>query len=408
MRRQFIWISSGRAVAAVLQAVFLVLVARALGPAEFGLYSLVFSTLIIAQVISEAGLGTLIIRERSANPVSSIVGPALRLSNLTALWLATVGVISIAALGAVGENLLFALIPLAISSALERNADLWMGVALADGDTVANVFNLILRRALGLVILMGFLLISLTPMLAVSCSALMAAALSSIAAHRYVASRVDTRGYPVKARIIVAASWPYWLNSLSGQLRNLDMIIITSLSGSASAGLYAAAGRLTGPLLLIPTSISAVILPAAARHHSTQLSQPAFSARRLIVLTSIAMSVMYLALAIGAPIYFPLLVGAEFGKSVPVFQIILIGLCFSASTTLVSSVLQGRGNPAAPAKAALVAGIFSIILIAVGVKVFGIQGAAAGLALSFVMQLVLLLLFSRSSPKDDMKIRMHS
>jgi len=393
MKRQFIVITSGRVVAALLQAVLLVFVARALGPSHFGLFSVVISIGILAQVLTDAGLGTLVIRERSSRPESPLLSAALRFSNWTALVLAASGLSVLTCCALLIRPEFWFLTPLALSTALERNADLWIGVALADGDTWSNALNLVVRRTVAILAFSAMEWAGVHALLAISIAMTLAGGISACTAHAYVDSRLVRAHSRVALKPVLTASWPYWLNSLAGQLKNVDTLIITSFAGNTAAGLYAAANRLSGPLLLVPTSLAAVVLPATARQAAARptASLRQIKLKKLVITLTLVMTTCYASLAAVAPWLFPMLMGAEYAKAVPVFQIILISMCFASASVLTSAVRQGQGRPGVAARASVVSGIFSVGALMAGTSVFGIVGAAVGLLGSQVLQLLLLI-----------------
>lgn len=63
--KQFSWILLGRVVAAALQAATVVILARLLGPLQFGVLAAVLGIIIWLQAVADLGMAKLVVRERS-------------------------------------------------------------------------------------------------------------------------------------------------------------------------------------------------------------------------------------------------------------------------------------------------------------------------------------------------------
>src|SRR5699024_12052774 len=107
--------------------------------------------------VADLGMAKLVVRERSAGTSTGLVSGGLWLNSRSTLILGLA--LTLAFLGAATflDEAFYLMMPLAISAASEKNADTWLGVAIADGDTHLNSLNLVCRRALALA---GFLLLT--------------------------------------------------------------------------------------------------------------------------------------------------------------------------------------------------------------------------------------------------------
>ncbi|MFL0566939.1 oligosaccharide flippase family protein [Microbacterium sp. 179-I 1D1 NHS] len=385
---QFGWVSAGRIVAALVQAGSMLLLARLISPGLFGWFAAAQGVLLIAQAASSLGLGTFIVRERARNPSGPSVYSALRLNEVTSLIFATTLAAFIAAI-APFEPRLWPFIPLALAAACERSADVWLNVAVADGDARVNTVNLIARRfTAAATFLLLITVVPIDPILAFGSGSLIAAALSWMFARRFIMRRNVFDSSPTSARAILRESRPYWANSIATQVRNLDTTIVLAVTTSAQAGFYGLAARLTTPLRLLPTSLAAVVLPMAARTRRDSLS----SLVRVVLVSCICLSIFYIGVFIAIPWAIPAALGAAYSPAIPAVQVTTLGLIAAGCASILNAVLQGVGLGVFASRAAFVMTITCLGGVAAGGAAYGALGASVGLATSYVVQASMLAL----------------
>lgn len=390
MKREFLWVAGGRVLAAVVQALMLLLLARAVSPADFGIFSAVFGLSVVAQNVFDLGLGTFVVRERARDRDSPLLVRGLQMSFAASLSMGVVGAAVLAA-ASLADALFLTFVPLIISMAVERNADVRLGLALADGRARINVTNLVARRILALILFLVLAYVAdLDPIVAFGVSAALAAIVSAVSAHVYIRGTGIPSETQATVRSTLAAAAPFWINSVATQARNLDALLVTLLAGPVASGLYATASRLTGPLRILPTSLAAVLLPQA-----TRLTSDAGVRRRWlrgIYKVTGVMLLVYTALALALPPLIPLALGADYAPSGSAVRIVLVGLVFAAAASLLSTTLQGWDDAAFVGKAAAVTTAVCLGAVSLGAVTLGTSGAAVGLSLSFVVQAAALLI----------------
>ncbi|WP_067948824.1 lipopolysaccharide biosynthesis protein [Agromyces sp. NDB4Y10] len=382
---QFAWVSGGRVVAALLQAVSLILLARLVSPFEFGIFSVALGVLMVAQAAADLGISTFAIRERSAHPSSGLVAAALRLNNRLSAGLAGASALALALLALIEAEYLL-ILPLAVWAAAERNADAWMGIAVADRRADVSSLALVVRRVATVLLFVGLSIAGTEPLLGYSVALAVAAVLSSAFARRWVHARLTEPDARIPASEVLRSTWPYWLNTLGTQVRNIDVVIVSAVAGGAQAGFYAVASRLTVPLRLIPTSLASAILPEASTRSGRNVVPLLSAAGGLVA----AMSILYVGVALAVPWAVPLLLGNQYVPSVPVIQVVVVGLVFAALASVAAAILQGIGQTRYVAGAAVTMSLACIVLVAVGSVAGGALGAAWGLILSFAIQAIAL------------------
>lgn len=401
MRRQFVWVAGGRIAAAVIQALMLLLLARSVAPADFGIFSAIFGLGVVAQNVFDLGLGTFVIRERARDSESPLLVRALQMNSGASLLMGLVGTTALL-VTSLGDATFLTYIPLIVAMAVERNADVRLGLALADGKARINVTNLVTRRTFALVLFVPLTYLAhLDPIIAFGLASVAAATASALSAHLYIRGTDIERGTRTSVRTTLAAATPFWINSVATQARNLDALLVTVLAGPVVSGLYATASRLTGPLRILPTSLSAVLLPQATRLASDSAERRRWL-RGVLKVTGV-MLVFYGMLALVIPPLVPLVLGAEYAPSGTAVRIVLAGLVFAAAASLLSTTLQGWGDAAYVGKVAAVTTAVCLAAVGLGALELGASGAAIGLSLSFLVQAAALIVraLQVSSPSKN-------
>lgn len=385
---QFAWVTSGRIVAALLQALSLILIARFVDPSEFGTLSAVLGLATVAQTAIDMGVGTYITRERAASPDSGGIATALRFNMLTSLVLTALVLGALTAVGVLLDPVYYLMLPLAFWVSGERNADARLAVVFADGDVWINVVNLLARRTVGILLFLALALAGVEALLAYCLAVAVAALLSSGFANLYVRRRVTVPA-SISYRQLVHESTPYWINSVATQARNLDVTIAGIFAGSVQAGFYATASRLTSPLRILPTSLASVLLPAASR--ASARSHSLKPLLKVVVAVIGLMTVLYGIIFLLMPWIVPFALGDAYSDAVPTIQTVLVGLPFAAATSLFSSLLQGQGLKKFVATSASISTVACLVLVAILAPVWGSLGAGLALSISFVAQAVILI-----------------
>ncbi|MTE23274.1 lipopolysaccharide biosynthesis protein [Microbacterium sp. ZXX196] len=380
---QFAWVSGGRIFAAGLQAISLILIARLVAPAEFGMLSSIIGLATVLQTTMDFGVSTYITRERAANPNSGGIATALRFNGITSLAMAAFVLVGLCGMGVLVSPTYYLMLPLALWISGERNADARLAVVFADGDAWINVVNLVSRRVVAIVIFVVLVLAGVDPILSYGIGVSIAAAASSIFANTYVSRRVSAES-DITYRKLIADSHHYWANSVATQLRNLDVVIVAIFAGSVASGFYASASRLTSPLRILPTSLASVLIPAATRAVASRRSLwPLLKPAGVMLL---AVTVIYMLLGMATPWLVPLALGDAYIPAIPVVQVVLVGLPFAASVSISNALLQAIGAKQFVAIAAGISTILCLIAVAFASIFYGALGAGWALTATFAFQ----------------------
>lgn len=381
--RQFAWVSGGRLLAAVLQALTLVFVARDVAPAEFGVLSVFLGVAAVAQTVIDCGVSTFIIRERAARPRSGDIAVAMSFNSWSSSALGLLTGTALLALGSTVNPIYLLMLPLAVWIGAQRNADNRLTIMVADGDAWINVTNLLTRRVAILVLLLTFSAIGLSPILGYSIASAVACVGSSIFANLYVRKRIEPKS-DLTFRALIQRSSHYWIHSVATQARNLDALIVGLFAGATQAGLYSSGSRLINPLRILPTSLSVVLMPEATRAYANSRSLgPFVKLSGLMVLITVAMTAVLLA---GTPLAVNFALGAEYEPAIPAIQAIIAGLPLWAAISLLQTLMQSIGMKKTIAGTSTVFTVVTLIGVGFAAAGWGAFGAAVALTASLVFQ----------------------
>lgn len=397
----FAWMVSGRLGAALLQALSLILVARSTTPADFGILAAFMGVIIVAQTIMDFGLPTYIIRSRAENPRSNLAAMALRVyGKVGILLLVALCVVAVSINVAYAKNW-WGLLPLAFAGWLERQSDVRLSLAIADGDVWKNSLNLIIRRTATIVLLTAGINRHLNPIVVFGVASVLAALFSIILSRRLVDIRFGPQSVTwEETKRLVRASRAYWANSVGAQIRNLDALAVSLVGNPIAAGHYGAVSRSIGPLRMVTASLSTVLLPMAARNEGNKRRALMFS----VVGVLAVMSLIYVVLALYAESVVLLVFGPQYLPATLAFQFIVLSLVFASGVSVLTPLLQVKGFQSSVGKISIASSIIALMAICAGAIYAGVSGASAGLAISYVLHLLVLLGVLLFSKRLDVKV----
>ena len=231
---------------------------------------------------------------------------------------------------------------------------------------------------------------------AYSLSQLIGALAGYVHSMRFLPRYLDTSTpATVPIRTIVVQSFPYLVNNVSVHIQLLDTFLVTTLAGAFRGGMYSAAMRVTSPLLLIPGTLAAAVLPAATR------ATP-YAARSVARRMTLAIPLMVIMAAAGGTAFAEpvcvLLFGAEYAAAAAPLTLLLMTFPFAVLAAALSAALQARGDQVRVARVGLVGAAAFILAVGAGAWIHGAVGAAAG-GLAAVSVKCLPLIFWATRPK---------
>jgi O-antigen/teichoic acid export membrane protein len=190
----------------------------------------------------------------------------------------------------------------------------------------------------------------------------------------------------------------FGLANLAASAQQLDTPLVTAGAGAYQAGLYAAGGRLLGPLTFLANSLGMVAAPWLARAGRDDAALR--GEERRVLRVGAALCLAPLVAAVVGPPLIPLLLGPEYARSGTVFAVLAIGAAVVTLNQPFAVIAQNRGRQRAVA-AGIATGL-TIGLLATLVLSWwgGAVWAAVGYVISQVVIFVLLGLAARRARRD--------
>lgn len=190
----------------------------------------------------------------------------------------------------------------------------------------------------------------------------------------------------------------FGLANLAASAQQLDTPLVTAGAGAFQAGLYAAGGRLLGPLTFLANSLGMVAAPWLARAGTDEAALRVEERRVLRV--GAALCAAPLIAAVAGPPLIPLLLGQEYASSGTVFAILAIGAAVVTLNQPFAVIAQNRGRQQAVAVGIAVGLAFGLVATYVLSSLGGAVWAAIGYVVSQLIIFVLLGLAARRARRD--------
>lgn len=373
MNAQFASILSARILANVLQAVNVIVLARAVAPSDIGMTSAIIGFCMVLFTITDFGLSTLISKSY-AREDHVMVASALRFTTMTTWGFGTLAFAVGLGLSA-GDLIPLSMTALILSVAIDRCVEYRLSVPIAADSKVVPASSILLRRGIQFLIFVALVIGGVSALWAYCLAQLIGALAGYVQSTYFLRSRVVKIADRLPWRTVLTNSYAFFVNSVTAQITTLDTFLVSLFSGAHSAGLYAAASRVTSPLILIPGTLASTVLPPAARATPAQ-------ARKIGVRLTMLLPVV---LAIAAPAgYFvaeplcQLLYGADYRPAGLPLTVLVVGIPFAILAAALSAILQAQGNEQFVAKVGVGFAVVFISAIGVGGHLYGAFGAAIG------------------------------
>jgi O-antigen/teichoic acid export membrane protein len=370
---------TARLAASLAQAVALILVARTLGPATYGLFAIVTTLTVMATVVAEWGLPLIATRLIAGGGLearallASLLGLRLALGALAGL---SVVALSFAAsdrgvvhLGAVVAGLSF--LPLAwlgsaqIQAQLDLRLERTAWAALAGGITGLAWTLVALSAGAGVPTLAGGLLVNGV-----------AAALVGV--------WLTPRGLPLRPRAdrelwrrLLREATPLAIAYACVSIYfYIDIALLARLSTASQVGLYDAAYRFMLLGILLPSAlVSSVYAPAAelaasARERFGELG------RELLSLSALLLPLPVIALCADPDGVLRLLYGDAYAGGAPALRVLGAGIALTIASGVVGPLLIAAGQERATLRISVFAAVFNVAANLVLIPALDAEGAA--------------------------------
>ncbi len=307
---------------AVLRLLFILVVARKLGPESFGIYTLILAITEIIAVVSGIGYGDYLTREAAKDErVGWGVGAQLTWLRIAyGLPLTAAGLIILWLLG-YPRFVLFATagmsLTLASRSVTECVQGLLRGVGKNRGYLAVDLISgLVLLGGAGLVLANGGRLyfVVATEVLAGAAAGVVALVLA--ARHR-TQVRIQLSWSALVKRSAIFNIYPLVMNLYD----RVDVLLLSKLAGDYATGVYGAAYRPISAVQLLPYGILYSLLPTLSRDKCSQSGQQRLE-RAMSLLLSAAFFIV-LATSVFADAGVPFMLGGRFAESAAALKILI-------------------------------------------------------------------------------------
>lgn len=315
-------LTGGQLVRAVSRLLFVLVVARTLGPEQFGVYTLLLAVVEITVVISGAGYGDYLTREAARDPrlgwglgeqlIALRITYAVPLAGIAlgSLWLLGYPRLVLVATAWMSLTLVPRSLTENIQGVLRGLASYWSYVAL---DVIFGL--VLLLGASVLVALGGGVLMVVAAELA---AAIAAGALAfGLSVRLRTKERIRLTWYTLFRKSVTFNIYPFVINLYD----RIDVLLLSKLAGDYATGIYGAAYRPLGTVQLLPYGVLYSLLPALSRG-DWRVAERERLERAMGLLLSAAL-VIVLATMIFADTLVPLLLGARFAEAAVALKILI-------------------------------------------------------------------------------------
>lgn len=363
-----------------------VLVARALGPESFGIYSLaLISATLLAQLPgpgADMSAVRVSARYRAHDPERArevLLVAALAEASVSL----TVALVGLALAGPLAAAFLdhpqgATALRCAVLSAGAIGMTEYMLATLQAGERFGRMLFVSLATAtlklLPVALLWAAGTLTLPIALALFVAAAYAGLLLSMLMSWHMWAGAIRHGRETLRELLAFSRWLIGAMLLGALTSNLDVLALTYLAGAAPAGLYSAGRTLTLPLAFAGGALGAVLLPRLSA--LADRARAGRMVRQITLVAAGAAAVVVIVLAGAAPLLLRLVYGAQYAGAVPIFQILALAYGVQVITWPALTMLLVRDRPDLIAGLSLAALCATALGYALVVPALGASGAA--------------------------------
>jgi len=365
-------LTASRAINSVCNGLALILLARWLGPSSFGEVSIAVS--IIGTISGVLALGLPVFALRSAVlKQTEATGFALMLNLATSAIAAIAGFI-VAIFWTTVTPIIIAL--LAASAAIEKNAEVRIGLGAEFGKAKLVTGVLTVRGVLALVLVVIGRALGFSALYAYTIGRFIVFGASALALAYWV------RGWPMVLRKPNDGSLEV-LSGLATQsgisaLRALDVTLVGAVAGAIGAGLYSGVQKFVTPVMFLMNSLRVVALGPIARGDAKRAVKTANGTVAVVAIATILLGIV----AIWARPLVVLILGESFAGAANAFRWMLTSMPAFGACYLLVTILQDKGFASWTAWSTAINVAMTLAGIAFGGLLGGATGAMAAWAIT--------------------------
>jgi len=376
---------SGRALQVIFSVVTVVILARALGPTQFGVFSTIVAVQAACFALADLGLGQLALRavaQKRTDESLAIRTAIPQLYVASSIVVALSCLVSVALVGGalttVGACLMIGVAYTHSAARIGVERGFWLGALQFDRATVIDVAIALLRAVAVAVVWLsgGVSLLSYAAGLAIG------GLLTLLIMRRWLV--YPSTGLPSVARmnlsVLLKEGAPFALSSLTwNSFAELPKILLAPVAGVAAVGQYAAGARFLMAAYVPLQSLMLVMTPrlfAFAGETPTKTSAASHPLIRAAGLTTLFGGALAILISSFAPLV-PVLLGEKYRPSVPILRVLSISLPFQALAFATGDWLGGVGRQRLRLLLTLMTLLLSVPVLLLASRHAGALGAAA-------------------------------
>lgn len=380
------WMLIEKVVKLATTFILLGLIARVLGPEQFGTYSLFFSIVTLLWVVGGLGLDNILLKEFSQHPQESqqLFSTAFIIRTLccAVLFITSGALVLFDCFSTLNAQQKTAAL-IFLSSLFFYNSATYYSYFQANSQsrTVAkiSIIALIISSLVKLYLLIedfGLIAFSVSHLIDIALNYVLLAALLKNEETKVRIAAFDR----LVLRKVMHSAWPMLASNLIIIIyTRLDQFMIAKLLPASDLGVYSAAARIAEAYLFVPALVATSFYPMLARDNTRNTAKLYFD---LILFSALGTGAMVTLLA---PFVIPLLFGEQFNGAVPVLNIMILSTLFSVMGSACTNYMIINNRPYVrlirTALGLLTNAILNIFLI----PRFGIIGAAYATLISQIV-----------------------
>lgn len=369
-----------RIVGGMLQVLMFALIAREIGPSNFGPMIAALVTVQLVGTVLEFGFGALLMSRQFFSAKRQLIGTLLSSNVLISGLEASIGLFTYLFLP-IRSNYLSALTLLLIWGAGEKLSNLGLSLAISQNDSQEVRRNILSRRLLTFVCFSVITLEGSWTILSfcvfLSASSLVGGSIS-VCRYRSHLTKFSLRNF----RKILQLGFPFQVNSFMNQFRNLDVLFLNFFVSPAVAGNYALALRFSQAFSFPMTTLAQAGITAISSN--SRIIREEFLKRYLSVLKYCIFFVFIVCLLPMESIarnIIPNFPSIDFSFKVQCFGFVMFGVI-----AIETSILQGFGKQNFVYKISSLLILATLMLTVIGGYIFGVLGASTGLVVGNLIQ----------------------
>jgi O-antigen/teichoic acid export membrane protein len=368
---------------------FMVIVARVLGPEGRGLYAIIVTIVAIAVQLCNFGLhvsSVYFVSREGTLLLPSLIGNAIAVTIVVSIPVACLlyGLSLFAQQVVPLDGIILALVVLAVPAGLLLLIflNLLLGVNLV---RQYNVTNLLIK--LVSIALLGTLVLSGSASVSMVYTTVLIGGLAGVTfSYRHLtrqcqsAIRISFQLFDRTFRYGIKA---YLAALFSFLVIKQDILMVQYFMGQEHVGYYSIAGEMAEQLMLLSAVVSAVLFPALSAIEKQKHRWR--TTKQVLCYIALAMGgIVSVAAFLSEPII-TLLFGDEYSPAIESFQLLLPGVWFLSMASVLQNFIGSSGHAGAMVYGPLVAAVVNFFGNIIFIRIMGIEGAALASSVTYAL-----------------------